>query len=186
MRAIFRERLFKKHYDKLILSRKDRVPKAAVNSISSVTILAIAKHHPTDELKKSLAYFQSMDMACHIYLLIEKGEEVEIDKDVHIIHQEECEWYGVPSQEILIAWLAHKTDVLIVSNPNDNLLMKYLCAASNSKLKTSLTYQGKKMNDPSIDFCVDVPQNSVLPLYEQCTTIYTYLTRIGVRPPVIG
>ena len=127
-----------------------------------------------------------MGMACYVYVIREKGEIIEKNKYVHVINHEECEWYGVPSQEILIHWLSHKTDLLIVSNPNNKLLMKYLCAASNSKLKTCVTYQGEAVRDRYIDFCVDVQQANLLPLLDQCQLIYTNLTKIGMRPPVIG
>ncbi len=186
MRALFKEKLFKKHYDKLIVSRKEKSRKPSINSILSITILVAAKNTTAEDIRKSMFYFQRMGMICYVYVIKEKGEVVEKIKDVNTISQEDCLWYGVPSQEILIDWLSNKTDLLILSNPGNMLLMKYLCAASNSKLKTSVTYQGKDLKDQNIDFCVDVPQAELLPLIDQCQLIYTNLMKIGMKPPVIG
>ena len=185
MRSLFREKFFKKHYDKLVHSRSS-MSRPSVNSVSSVTVLTDSRLHDTDELHKTLDYFRSMEMVCHIYLTKNKNQVVELTRDVHVIKLEDCEWYGVPSQEILISWLANKTDLLIVANPNNLLVMKYLCAASNSKLKTAITYDGKKIDDPFIEFFVDVDQKEYLPLDKQCKLIYSALSKIGIRPPVIG
>jgi len=185
MRGILRERLFNKHYDKLLSNRSGK-KSFSVNTISSVTVLAPASFIKEGDLKKTKLYFDKLQIALHLYLLREKGDPVtDIDR-VSIINREDCEWYGVPSQEILIQWLANKTDLLIMSDPDHLPLMRYLCAASNSKLKSSLHSHKINKQDYDIDLWIDTPTAENITVAEQCRRTYTTLSNLGVGPPVIG
>ncbi len=186
MRGILRDRLYNKHYNKLISSRSGKTKKQSINTFSSVTILAPVKYHKVDDLLKAHKYFSKLNVACDIYALEEKAETMDMTANVTIIKREECEWYGVPSQEILIQWLANKTDLLIMSNPDSLPLMRYLCAASNCKLKSSMVYEGQETSDLDIDLWVDVDNAKSIPLDKQCDLTYSTLTKLGIRPPVIG
>ena len=185
MRALFRDRLFNKHYDKLIEDRKTKRPQTSINTISSITILAQAKDHSYVELEKGPGYFRHIGIACDLYVIVDKGDEIKNIPGMRTIDVSECEWYGIPSQEILIKWLSNKTDLLIVSQP-DGLLMKYLCAASNSKLKASMTIQGRSNDDMDIDLWIDSGEKREISLLQQCRITYETLTKLGIRPPVIG
>ena len=185
MRGILRDRLYNKHYNKLINSRSES-SKKSVNTISSVTILAPAKHHPRGHLTNSYKYFGNLNIACDIYVLQEKNEIAEVDQYISVIKREECEWYGVPSQEILIQWLSNKTDLLILSDPDRLPLMKYLCAASNCKLKSALAHENLDAHELDIDLWIEAKDTSIISLAKQCELTYTTLTKLGIRPPVIG
>lgn len=185
MRGILRDRLYNKHYNKLISSRSESTKKS-VNTISSVTILAPGKYHPSEQFSKANKYFSKLNIACDIYVLQEKNETVEVGEHISIIKREECEWYGVPSQEILIQWLSNKTDLLILSDPDRLPLMKYLCAASNSKLKSALAHPQYDAHELDIDLWIDAKGTSSISLAKQCELTYTTLTKLGIRPPVIG
>ena len=184
MRSLFRERVFKKHYKNLIESRQGRTGKPTVNQISSVTILAAAKNHSLKDLEEAPKYFTEMGMTCYTYIVQDGKDVLEELTDFHIIKSDECLWYGVPSQEILIKWLAHKTDLLIVSNPGQDILIKYLCAASNSKLKSSFHTNGLQKKDMDIDLWVS-NNGEEISLKEQCKLIYETLTQLGLKPPII-
>lgn len=185
MRGILRDRLYNKHYNKLISSRS-KSTKKSVNTISSVTILAPGKYHKSEELNKAHKYFSKLNIACDIYVLQEKNEVAEVASHISIIKREDCEWYGVPSQEILIQWLSNKTDLLILSNPDRLPLMKYLCAASNCKLKSALSDPIIDIDELDIDLWIDAKAASSISLAKQCELTYTTLTKLGIRPPVIG
>ncbi len=185
MRGILRDRLYNKHYNKLISSRSESTKKS-VNTISSVTILAPGKHHLSEQFNKAHKYFTKLNIACDIYVLQEKNEVTEVDSHVSIIKREECEWYGVPSQEILIQWLSNKTDLLILSDPDRLPLMRYLCAASNCKLKSAMALGNLDPDELDIDLWIDAKDASSISLEKQCVLTYTTLTKLGIRPPVIG
>jgi len=185
MRGILRERLYNKHYSKLLSTRSDKST-SSVNTFSSVTILAPARFIKEDDLKKTKSFFDKMEVRLHLYLLREKGDPIaEIDR-VNIIERDDCEWYGVPSQEILIQWLANKTDLLILSDPNHLPLMRYLCAASNSKLKSGLSSDKIKRDDYDIDLWIDPSSSGSTSLFGQCKQTYGTLSKLGIGPPVIG
>lgn len=186
MRGLLKERLFRKHYNRLLESRKTKKLKSAVNTISSVTLLAAAKHHSLDIVVKAPKYFRNMGMTCDVYIVRDKSDDIDVTAAVNLIDISECMWYDVPSQEILIKWLANKTDLLILSNPERQPLLKYLCAASNSKLKSTLTYEHQQNDDIDIDLWIDVANPEKVNLEEQCKLTYTTLTRLGIKPPVIG
>ncbi len=186
MRGILRDRLYNKHYNKLINSRSESAQKKSINTISSVTILAPITHHTSEQLSKGFKYFSKLNIACDVYVLQEKNEVAEVVEYTTIIKREDCEWYGVPSQEILIQWLSNKTDLLILSNPDHLPLMKYLCAASNCKLKSALTDNRMDKNALDIDLWIDTKDISIVSLEKQCELTYTTLTNLGIRPPVIG
>jgi len=137
-------------------------------------------------MKDIKSFFDKMQISLHIYLLREKGDPLtEIDR-VNIISRDDCEWYGVPSQEILINWLANKTDLLILSDPDRLPLMRYLCAASNSKLKSAVIDNIIDREKYDIDLWLDASSGGTLSLYEQCEQTYLTLTKLGIGPPVIG
>ncbi len=185
MRRILRDKLYNKHYDKLLRTRSARSG-SSVNTISSVTVLAPASSISDSDMKDIKSFFDKMQINLHIYLLREKGEPLsEIDR-VNIISREDCEWYGVPSQEILINWLANKTDLLIISDPNRQPLMRYLCAASNSKLKSAVYDDNINRESYDIDLWIDSSSGVPLSLYKQCEQTYRTLTKLGIGLPVIG
>ena len=186
MRGLLRDRLFKKHYNKLIQSRSKKGHKTSINTISSITILATTKDHSIEALEKAPKYFRKMGITCEIYVLKGKKEHFDIIPEFNIIDREECMWYGIPSQEILIHWLEKKTDLLIFSDVAQEPLMKYLCAASNSKLKSSFTYKGYEQDDLDIDLWIDIKEAEEQSLIKQCKMTYKTLLNIGIRPPVIG
>ena len=185
MRRILRERLYDKHYSKLLRTRSVSAGRT-VNTISSVTVLAPANSIQNDDLKKVKSFFDSMQTGLHLYLLREKADPVtDIDR-VNIINREDCEWYGVPSQEILINWLANKTDLLIVSDPERLPLMRYLCAASNSKLKSAIFDHQVDREQYDVDLWIDASSGASLSLFKQCRQTYLTLTKLGIGLPVIG
>lgn len=186
MRGLLRDKLFKKHYKKLIHSRSNKDRKSSINTISSITILATAKDHTLEALEQAPKYFRKMGITCDIYVLRDKNHQFESVPNFNIIDREECMWYGIPSQEILIQWLAKKTDLLIFSDPTQQPLMKYLCAASNSKLKSSFTFSGYETDDLDIDLWIDTKASDNKSLSNQCKLTYKTLLNIGIRPPVIG
>ncbi len=185
MRGILRDRLYNKHYNKLISSRSES-NKKSVNTISSVTILAAIKHHPFGQLTNAHKYFAKLNITCDIYVLQEKNEVADVANHITVIKREDCEWYGVPSQEILIQWLSNKTDLLILSDPDRLPLMKYLCAASNCKLKSTLSRSDLDVHELDIDLWIDPKESSTISLAKQAELTYTTLTKLGIRPPVIG
>jgi|GEM_PF-2123285 len=186
MRSILKEKLFRKHYNKLLHSRRDKTHKDSINTISSITILAAAKNHSVDSIKKAPAFFRKMDLQCDVYVVKDPSDQIDISANLNLISSKDCMWYGVPSQEILIEWLANKTDLLILANPDREPLMKYLCAASNSKLKSTLTYRDQQNDDIDIDLWIDIANANNVTLEEQCRLTYMMLTNLGLRPPVIG
>ena len=186
MRGLLKERLFRKHYNSLLESRKNKKSKYTVNTVSSVTLLASSKHHTLDIIAKAPKYFRNMGMTCDVYIVRDKSDFIDVSAGVNLINTHECTWYDVPSQEILIKWLANKTDLLILSNPDRQPLLKYLCAASNSKLKSTLNYKHQQNDDIDIDLWIDIANPEKVNLEEQCKLTYSTLTRIGIKPPVIG
>jgi len=185
MRGLRRERLFNKHYNKLIKT-KSSDQTFSVNTISSITILAQATYIEDSDLRSSRSFFDKMNLSLHIYLYRGKGDHIsELDR-VSIINEEDCEWYGVPSQEVLIQWLANKTDLLILHDPEGLPIMRYLCAASNSKLKSTIYKSGMNQEDYDIDLWLDHKQAQYLSLTEHCRQTYNTLSRLGIGPPVIG
>jgi len=184
MRSILRDRLFKKHYDKLFSTKSDKSTKST-NTFSSVTILAPAKYTDNKDLRATRVYFDKMQISLHIYLLREKGDHIgELDR-VSVISREECEWYDVPTQDILIQWLANKTDLLIMHDPELLPIMRYLCAASNSKLKSALTNPKLSEDDYDINLWIDLGKDSRT-LLSQSQHTYRTLGNLGIGPPVIG
>ena len=186
MRGILQDKLFNKHYLKLIHSQSSSSKKPSVNTVSSVTLLASAKNHSQEDIIEARRYFLNLGLICEVYIIFDKKDEASLLPEYHIIDREQCKWYGIPSQEILIQWLANKTDLLIVSNPDQQLLIKYLCAASNSKLKSSIAYKKEYMNDMDIDLWIDIGDRSEASLTEQCKLTYRMIANLGIRPPVIG
>ena len=110
---------------------------------------------------------------------------MDILEDINLIHAENGK-YGVPNQEILIKWLANKTDLLIVSYSFKELLIKYLCAASNSKLKSSIKHPKVKPSDLDIDLWVDPHQDKTLLIRDQCELIFDTIAKLGMKAPLIG
>ena len=185
MRRILREKLYNKHYDKLLSSRSAQ-SSSSVNTISSVTVLAPANSLEDDDLKKVKSFFDAMQINLYLYLLREKADPLtELDR-INIINREDCEWYGVPSQEILINWLANKTDLLILSDPERLPLMRYLCAASNSKLKSAIFDQDVDREKYDVGLWIDASSGASLALFKQCRQTYLTLTKLVVGLPVIG
>ena len=184
MRGLLREKLFNKHYNKLLGSRAARTS-SSVNTISSVTILVPSKYASPSDVRQLRQYFEGMQLSVYLYLVKEKGEHVEDLNSNTIIDLEECEWYGVPTQEILIQWLAHKTDLLIVNDPDRLPIMRYLTAASNSKLKSTIYHSSLKREDYDIDMWIDASDQHPS-LLDQCRLTYETLSKLGVGPPVIG
>jgi len=78
MRGILRDRLYNKHYNKLINSRSESAQKKSINTISSVTILAPITHHTSEQLSKGFKYFSKLNIACDVYVLQEKNEVAEV------------------------------------------------------------------------------------------------------------
>ena len=185
MRGLFKDRLFNKHYSKLLSDKKNKTQSSFVNTISSITLLAKAKDHTYLELERAPKYFRDLGMSCDLYIIVDKNDEIKSIPGMKTIDRQECMWYEVPSQEIIIKWLSNKTDLLIVSNPQ-GLLMKYLCAASNSKLKASTPGKGFRPEDLDIDFWVEPKASDDVTLSAQCRLTYEMLAKLGIRPPVIG
>lgn len=184
MRGILRDRLYNKHYDKLLSTRSDRAG-SSINTISSVTVLAPVKYVTELDITKTRQFFDGMQITLHFYLLREKGEHISDFDRVSIINIEDCEWYGVPTQEILINWLSNKTDLLIMNDPDRLPIMRYLCAASNSKLKSTVHTSDMSRDHYDIDMWIDAG-SVVLSLTDLCKRTYETLSKLGVGPPVIG
>ena len=185
MKSLIREKVFRKHYSKLLQSRKKKDARPSVNTVTSVTILTSSKVCTMEELKTSASYFSDLGIICHPYFLVYKSDDLDLLQDVIVIHAENCK-YGVPNQDLLVKWLAKKSDLLIAFNPKKELLIKYLCAASNSKLKSSIKTEGIRYEDLDIDIWVDDHRSVNIPLNERCQLIYEMITSLGIRPPLIG
>ncbi len=179
MLSIIRQRLFDQHYKKLLSKQKDRSRPQSVNHFSTVTILVSGEFHRANDLREAKKYLKKQNIIAHPYLL--DNSEKGIDHEgVSVISRDDCTWYGLPSQELLINWLTQKTDLLIAANPADAPLMKYLTASSNSRLKASLEYNIEP--DPTIDLYVGTPAPFELSLKEQCKLIFKTLSQIGINP----
>jgi hypothetical protein len=187
MRAFLKERLFRKHYDKLLNTRRKISGSTTINTISSITILTAARHHDWGSIKSAYRYFSNLKLSCDIYVVRDAGDNIEVDSipNLHLIDAKDCMWYDVPNQEILIDWLANKTDLLILSDPDQMPLMKYLCAASNSKLKSTIKHSDQVDDDIDIDLWIDMSHSEDKSIITQCRTTYEMLTNIGIRPPVL-
>ncbi len=185
MRSLFGKRIYRKHYNKLLQTRKDRKRIVLINSVSSVTILVAARDHTIHDMERAPKYFRNMGITCRLYVVKEKNDELDSLTDIHVMKTDQCLWYGVPTQELLVKWLAHKTDLLIVANPKNIPLVNYLATASNSSLKSSMALPGYKRENLDIDLWIESPSQT-LDLAEQCVLTYETLMKIGAGPPLLG
>lgn len=168
---------------KLLASQKAKERVIDVNTLSSVTILVSSEKYTTEKLKEAIDFLRNKGLKAHGYIIVPQINPDEKTK-IEQLSKKQCSWAGVPQQSLLIQWLARKTDLLIVLNPLQDPLLKYLTACSNSKLKASLDFEGDK--DVSIDIFINNPKALSAGLKDQCKAIYQTLESIGVRPSMIG
>lgn len=181
MIKLIKSYFFNKHYQKLLESKTESKP-TAINTFSSVTIIGSGEHHPSATLREASLFFKKLDIDCHLFMTI-KDKNDNGDNDINYISKEDCLWYGVPRQELLIKWLSHKTDLLISLFPQETPLHNYLVASSNSRLKSGIKMF--EQMDFSLDFTLSDSMASKLSPIEQCKKIYSSISSIGVRPPII-
>lgn len=176
MKSLVKQRLFDKHYKKLVENTSKRSKGSSINNCASATILVSGAHHRADDLRKAAKLLAQQGIKSHLYMITSNPEGND-DEGVTVISKSDCSWYDVPSQEVLIDWLAQKTDILIADNPKGAPLLLYLTASSNSRLKTSIEYKGQ--HDPAIDFYVSTDNPLEMPLHKKCELIYQTLLHIG-------
>ncbi|MEL6389566.1 MAG: hypothetical protein AAFQ02_05350 [Bacteroidota bacterium] len=176
MIAAIRNRIFQKHYARLLSRQTARRPN--VNTFSTVTILVEGENARASDLRAAKKYFEQHQIQAYPYL-VDQSEKGIDHEGVSVISRENCTWYGVPNQELLINWLAQKTDLLITSNPNDLPLLRYLNASSNSRLKASLAYETSV--DPAISLYVQTDKPERVSIKKQSEIILSTLQQIGLK-----
>lgn len=162
---------FNKQYEKVrAISDKTK----GTNRLQSVTILAEHPTYTTDDLKKAMNFFKKKDLECDGFMVVTELTE-QTDNSIQYISKKDCYWYDIPKQEVLIHWLQHKTDLLMVIDPNGSRIMKYLCASSNSLLKSAVAFDNDC--EENIDFYLE-PNSKQSTIYDLTAALYTELIRI--------
>lgn len=173
-----RRRFFNEKYDKLIASQMSRPVSDETNHLQTVTILNDAKIASFEELSQTVASFRKMGIKAYGYFCTADPLEDPSSAIVQL-NKKDASWYAVPNQSILIEWLSRKTDLLIAINPFEDLFIRYLIAASNSRLKASLDFN-KSQLDLNIDFYVKVKKDHKPNLLADCKLIYRMLGELSV------
>jgi hypothetical protein len=154
----------------------DRIPLSSkVNSLLSITLLVDGSRHVVNEMTEAMLYFNKMGIDCDAFLVVPDTAQSE-DNRVNLISKDDCHWYDIPKQEMIIKWLQHKTDLLIVLNPSNSRVIKYLSATSNSLLKTAVIYN--EMWDNNFDFCLDVSKGKKTTVKAVSSALYSELLKI--------
>lgn len=162
---------FNKQYQKVKGIQKEDV---SVGLIKSITILSQYPTYDFDDMEQSMAYFKSKQLACDGYLVVPDYIQSATEQ-IQQISQKECHWYDIPKQEVLINWLQHKTDLLMVVNPNNSRVIRYLSASSNSVLKTAISFD--RHWEDNVSFCLEA-ENNKNSLFDYTKSLYQELLRI--------
>ncbi len=171
----------KKHYYKTHLNKipARESSKGRTNQLRSVTILSDDDFSNISDMRDAMGAFERAGIQADGFLVSTKADDS--DDTIVIIGPKDIHWYDIPKQETMISWLQHKTDLLIVLNPNSSPVIKYLCASSNSLLKTAVAFSGDY--DEYVDFCIEVADDRQKNIGGLCQAIYTELLRINRLEP---
>ena len=176
MKQLLQTSLFNKHFRRL-KSQTKRKHDTGVNKLESITILAESPFHSASELDAATRHFRKLGKSCFGFLVSLDKDLSAVSDDIEYIHKNDVLWYGVPKQSTLIKWLSHGSDLLIILNPKDTPLMRYLCASSNSRLKAVIDYGHEKNDD--IDFYLDTPDHRSKNARQLSSAIYDELKKIA-------
>lgn len=166
--------LFNRQYAKV--DDVDRAPLVnRVNALLSITLLVDGSKHTISEMTEAMSYFNRLNIDCDAFLVLSDHLQTQ-DTRVNIITKDDSHWYEIPKQEMIIKWLQHKTDLLIVLNPSHSRVIKYLSATSNSLLKTAVIYDHQW--DNNFDFCLDVSDNKKSTVKAISSALYSELLKI--------
>ena len=168
--------LFDQQYRKVKLENKSFL-KNKINGLTSITILADGAKYDLQAMVESVNHFSKIGIDCDAFLTTDREDSVNNERVELINTKTECHWYNVPKPEMLIKWLQHKTDLLIVINPNRSRLIKYLCASSNSLLKSAVIFDDKW--DRNVDFCLEAKQSADSNIQALVTGVYQELLKIN-------
>lgn len=169
-----KSRLFHQHFSKI--KQVERSFSASrINTLGSITLLVDGTAHSVEELQAAIVYFRSKGIECDAFWVTAEPVETVIS-DISIISKKDCHWYEVPRQEVVISWLQHKTELLIVINPTDLRIIKYLSATSNSLLRAAVSYDD--IWDETFDFSVEIKSIKDKSVLGLSTTLYRELLKI--------
>lgn len=174
MRAL-KDFLYNKQFKKIRQEKKTFL-KAEKNVIESLTILTDAQHYDMSQLNAAIVHFTKMGLDCDGFLVNALTNESDNER-MELITPKDCNWYNVPSQEVLVKWLQHKTSLLIVINPSNHPTVKYLNATSNCLLKSAVVFGERELE--GVNFALQVDSGDSKSLKDLCNTLYKELININ-------
>lgn len=178
MISAIKEFMFQRHFKRLH-HRPVQPAEGQINRLNSITILCKSPFHPVLEVREAVQYFRARDIICQAYIFDPKATEPWSDGMIELIAKDEFQWFGIPKKNLLIKWLSYKSDLLIFLNPDHSARMRYLCAASNSRLKSTVDY-GHRL-DEFVDFSLQLNTLESKNVKELCRSIYEALENISSR-----
>lgn len=168
--------LFNKQYQKVKRESKSYL-KNKTNPLTSITILVDGEIYDVAAAEQAIAYFSNLGLDADAFVVVKMPVDHQNERVETINTKEDCHWYDVPRPEVLINWLQHKTDLLVIINPRQLRVIKYLCVSSNSLLKSAVVSdQGYNHN---VDFCLEVNEISKTSLKDLVNTVYQELLKIN-------
>ena len=177
MIAALKKKLFLRQFNKLS-SSDVKVNGSASNTLSTFTILASsASNYSIGDVSHAVSALMQQSLEGKAFYALEKGDKVDISPHVEVINEQDYNWYGVPNQSFLVRWLAARTDILIVLNPTDSALLKYLCAVSGCRLKAAINFGQDR--DDSVDFYLSLKDAGSKNPTELCELILDQLRKIS-------
>jgi hypothetical protein len=170
-------KLFLRQFNKLSPPEDNR-NESSFNLLSSFTLLASSSsNYSIDEVSQAVSALKQQSLKGKAFYALENGDKADIRPHVEIINEQDYNWYGVPNQSFLVRWLAARSDILIVLNPTDSALLKYLCAVSGCRLKTAINF-GQARED-SVDFYLSLKDTDSKNPTELCELILDQLRKIA-------
>lgn len=171
---VIKDFLFSQKLEKVRPTEKAYL-KTKTNVIQSLTLLTDAQHYDEGQMVDAIAAFTTMGLDCNGFL-INASSAVSADERIELITSKDCTWYDVPKQNVLVKWLQHKTNLLIVINTGAHPTIRYLKITSNSLLKSAVVFSDRV--DEEVNFCVQMSKSD-LSLHKVCMSLYQELMRVN-------
>lgn len=171
-----KRKLFLKQLGKL-KTHSYQTPTNQINTLSSFTILATSAHCQIRDLSEAVTKLKKLGLEGGAFFAPDRSEDVTLQPYTEIINKEDYNWYNIPTQDFLVKWLSVSSDLLIVINPDHSPLLRYLCAASNCRLKAAIDFGYER--DEAIDFYLTLKDAGRRAPYDLSLALIKELQRIG-------